>query len=159
MLAGTLEDFGFNSMVADLDIWRRRAKWTDGTEYYELLLFYVDDILLVSHDPRPSLIELGKVFALKEGSLGTPDIYLGAQIYQHSLPDGRKSWGMSSERYVTSLIETVEGLLKEDGDGYHLKSTAKEPVPLSSKPELDVSPELGPKLASQYRQMVEILRW
>ena len=53
----------------------------------------------------------------------------------------------------------MEGLLKEDGDGCHLKSTAKEPVPLSYKPELDVSPELGPKLASRYRQMVGILRW
>ena len=102
----------------------------------------------MSHDLRPSLIDLGKVYALKEGSLGTPDIYLGAQIYQHSLPDGRKSWGMSSERYIRSSIETVDGLLKEDGDGYHLKSTAKELVPLSYRPELDVSPELGLKLAS-----------
>ena len=159
MLAGTQEDFGFTIMVVDPDVWRRCAKRADRTEYYELLLVYVDDILLVSHDPRPSLIELGKVYALKKSSLGTPDIYLGAQIYQHSLPDGRKSWGMSSERYVKSSIETVEGLLKEDGDGYHLKSTAKEPVPLSYKPELDVSPELGPKLASRYRQMVGILRW
>ena len=88
MLAGTLEDFGLTSTVADPDIWRQCAKRADRTEYYELLLVYLDDIPLVSHDPRPSLIELGKVYALKEGSLGTPDIYLGAQIYQHSLPDG-----------------------------------------------------------------------
>ena len=91
--------------------------------------------------------------------MGTPDIYLGAQIYQHSLLDGQKAWGMSSERYVRRSIETVEGLLKEDRDGYHLKSTAREPVPLSYKPELDVSPELDPKLASRYHQMVGILRW
>ena len=35
MLAGTLEDFGFTSTVADPDVWRQHAKWADGTEYYE----------------------------------------------------------------------------------------------------------------------------
>ena len=50
MLAGTLEDFGFTSMVADSDIWIRYVKQADGTEYYEPHLVYMDDILLVSHD-------------------------------------------------------------------------------------------------------------
>ena len=47
MLAETLEDFGFTSTVADPDVWRQCAKRADGTEYYELLLVYVDDILLL----------------------------------------------------------------------------------------------------------------
>ena len=46
MLAGTLEDFGFTSTVADPDVWRRRAEQADGKEYYELLLVYVDDLLM-----------------------------------------------------------------------------------------------------------------
>ena len=40
---------------------------------------YVDDILLLSHDPKPTLLDLGKVYALKEGSWESQTIYLGAQ--------------------------------------------------------------------------------
>ena len=60
----------------------------DGMDYYELLLVYMDDILLVSHDPKSTLDHLGKIYALKERGLGKPDIYLGSQIYKHHLLDG-----------------------------------------------------------------------
>ena len=159
MLARTLEDFGFQNTMADPDVWRRRSKRENGTEYYELLLVYVDDILLVSHQPKPTLEELGKIYALKDGSLDKPKIYLGAQLYEHFLPDGRKAWAMASDKYVKSAMTTVEDLLKSDGDGSHLKTTAKEPVPTSYRPELDVSEELNAEMTSRYRQLVGILRW
>ena len=78
----------FQSIVADPDVWRRWATKPDGMDYYELLLVYMDDILLVNHDPKSTLDNLGKIYALKEGSLGKLDIYLGSQIYEHYLPDG-----------------------------------------------------------------------
>ena len=159
MLARTLEDFGFQNTMADPDVWRRHSKRENGTEYYELLLVYVDDILLVSHQPKPTLEELGKIYALKDGSLDKPEIYLGAQLYEHFLPDGRKAWAMASDKYVKSAVTTVEDLLKSDGDGSHLKTTAKEPVPTSYRPELDVSEELNAEMTSRYRQLVGILRW
>ena len=43
---------GFTGTQADPDIWRHPARKDDGMEYYELCLVYVDDILLVSHDPK-----------------------------------------------------------------------------------------------------------
>ncbi len=46
------------TILADPDVWRRPARRDDGSEYYELCLVYVDDILLVSHDPRPSLLQI-----------------------------------------------------------------------------------------------------
>jgi hypothetical protein len=158
-LAHTLVDLGFEATLVDPDVWRRPARRADGTEYYELCLVYVDDILLISHDPRPTLLAIGRFYELKEGSLGTPSTYLGAQVYQHYLRDGRKAWGMSSEKYTKNAVNTVESLLQEDGDGYHLKTTAKEPLPSSYRPELDISNELGPALVSRYRQLIGILRW
>ena len=145
--------------IADPDVWRRRNAEPNGAEYYKLLLVYVDDILLMSHDPKSTLTRLGKIYPLKERSLGKPELYLRAQIYEHHLPDGRKAWGMSNEKYVKSAVSTVEDLLKEDGDGYHLKTTAREPVPHSYKPELDITSELGPQLTSRYRQLIGILCW
>jgi hypothetical protein len=90
-LVTTLRGLGFEETYADPDTWRRKATRNDGTEYYELLLVYVDDILLVSHDPGTTLRVIGTYYELKEGSLGPPDTYLGAQVYQHNLPDGRKA--------------------------------------------------------------------
>lgn len=158
-LAATLVDLGFTSTQADPDVWRRPARRENGTEYYELCLVYVDDILLVSHDPKPSLLRIGASYELKEGSLGHPETYLGAQVYQHYLRDGRKAWGMSSEKYVKNAVQIVEDLIREDGDGFHLKTTAKVPLPLTYKPELDITKELGPKMTSRYRQLIGILRW
>lgn len=158
-LANTLVDLGFTSTQADPDVWRRAAKKDDGTEYYELCLVYVDDILMVSHDPKTPLLQIGTIYELKEGSLGRPDSYLGAQVYQHYLRDGNKAWGMSSEKYIKNAVNIVEGLIRGDGEGYHLKTTARVPLPTTYKPELDITKELGPELTSRYRQLIGILRW
>jgi hypothetical protein len=48
-LAGTLKSLGFTSSLADPDVWYRAASKPDGFEYYEYVLAYVDDILVLSH--------------------------------------------------------------------------------------------------------------
>ena len=50
-MASTLRDLRFKSCLADPDVWLRPAEKSDGEEYYEYVLVYVDDILVVSHDP------------------------------------------------------------------------------------------------------------
>ena len=44
-------ELGYQSTVADPDVWRRPAVKSDGEAYYEYVLCYVDDILVISHDP------------------------------------------------------------------------------------------------------------
>ena len=100
-----------------------------------------------------------QVYEIKEATAGPPDSYLGTQIYKHSLPDGCWAWAMSSIKYVKNAIQTVETLLKEDGNGLHLKTTAHVPFPSSYKPELDFSPELTGPLLARYQQLIRILRW
>ena len=158
-LASTLENMGFQSTIADPDVWRRKAQKPCGFEYYELMLVYVDDLMFVSHNPKPTLVSIDKTCQLKEGSLGKPDTYLGGQIYEHHLNDGRKCWGMTSEKYIKNAVQTVEDLLREDGDGLQLKTTAKTPIPHTYRPELDITPELNGEHSSRYRQIIEILRW
>ena len=160
-LAKTIEDMGYTNTTADPDVWRCRARRTDGSEYYEILLSYVDDILCVSEDPKKTIKAIGDEYEIKEGSEGRPDTFLGAQIYRHHLPNGTYAWAMSSEKYIKNAINTVETLLDEDEGGvrYHLKTTAKTPFPTSYKPELDLTKELGPAMMSRYRQLIGILRW
>jgi hypothetical protein len=52
------EELGFEMTTADPDVYRRRAVKKDGSEYWELLLVYVDDILVISGDPRSVLNHL-----------------------------------------------------------------------------------------------------
>ena len=89
-LATTLENTGFESTIADPDVWRRKAQKPCGFEYYELMLVYVEDLMFVSHDPKLMLVNIDKIYQLKEGRLGKPDTYQGGQIYEHHLNDGRK---------------------------------------------------------------------
>ena len=158
-LMNTLYEMSLADTRADPCVLRRRARRANGEEYYELILVYVDDILLVSADPKPVLDEIDGYYKIKSGSIGEPSVYLGAQIYKHSLPDGRWAWGMTSEKYLGNAVKIVEDMLEKDGDGQHLKTTARVPIVASYKPELDTTPELGPELTNRYQQLIGILRW
>jgi hypothetical protein len=79
-MASTLCSLGFKGCLADLDVWLRPACKPDGTQYYEFVLIYVDDILVSSHDPDQVMKMLGEHYTLKKGSVKTPSEYLGAEI-------------------------------------------------------------------------------
>ena len=133
----TLRDMGVKDTKADPDVWRRPSNKTDGTPYYELFLVYVYDILAVGHKPENTIKCIGDIYKIKEGSGGPPTTYLGAQVYKHSLPDGRSAWGVSSENYVKNAIKTVQDLpSKDDGPEHHLKQQpmfrSRPPTNLSS---------------------------
>ena len=54
-LAETLHDIGFKPTKADPDAWIHLAVKPDGSEYYEYIMCYVDDILSVSLDAKSIL--------------------------------------------------------------------------------------------------------
>ena len=91
-LAELLRDMKFTDTKADPDVWRRSAVKVNGEQYYELILIYVDDILIISHEPSKIMTKINESFEVKPGSIGTPTTYLGAKIYQHNLPDGICAW-------------------------------------------------------------------
>jgi hypothetical protein len=158
MLAQSLTEIGYASTRADPDVWIRAAFKPDGTEYYEMVLVYVDDILHLSHDVKPTMKALEKLYELKPGSCGPPTMYLGANISKYQLEDGRSSWCMSARDYVKNAVKNVEEeLLKEDHTG--LKSKADRPTPAGYRPETDVSPELDDDKANRYQQLIGVLRW
>jgi hypothetical protein len=158
-LAQALRDLKFESTKADPDVWIRAAAREDGHEYYEMVFVYVDDILVISHKAREVIESIGQMYTIKPNSDKEPEIYLGADVGKFQLPDGREVWSQSPRTYVKNAIKTVEGLFVEDGEGYVLKNNAKNPLPSNYKPELDVTDELGPELASRYLQLIGICRW
>ena len=108
------------------------------------MLVYVDNIFVVGHKPNETIRKIGEVYEIKVGSNGPPELYLEAQIYKHSLPDGTSMWGMSSKRYIKNAVLTVQDLLaKDDESEFYLKTTANVPFPTLYRPELDFSKELS----------------
>jgi hypothetical protein len=148
---------GYDSCLADPDVWMRKSQMDDGTEYWEYMLLYTDDCLSVSHLPRAALEDLGKYFTLKPGSIGPPKIYLGGKVSEMVLPNGEKAWAFSASQYVQEAVKNLEMQLEERG----VKLTVKASAPIASgyRPELDVSPELDPDDASHYQSLIGILRW
>ena len=49
-LRSCMEFLGFNPCKADPDIWMRKGKREDNTDYWEYVLLYVDDCLCLSLD-------------------------------------------------------------------------------------------------------------
>ena len=45
-----------------------------------MILVYVDDVLVLSHNTSPIMFQISVSFCLKEDSLGPPKRYLGAGI-------------------------------------------------------------------------------
>ena len=106
--AETLLEMGFESCYADADVWRRPALKKDGSKYYEYILTYVDDCLLVSEDANKIIKMLKEEpynYLLKD--VGSPAKYLGAKCGKYNLGDS-EAWYMSAELYLHHAIKEVE---------------------------------------------------
>ena len=81
------------------------------TDHYEMILVYMDNILIFSRTPKRVMDEIGKLYELKPDSVREPDIYLGANIEKVQLPDGRCEWAMTSRTYVKNAVKIVGELV------------------------------------------------
>jgi len=110
---------GFTSSLADPDVWFRADCKPDGFEYYSYILVYVDDILVISHQPVTIMSIIAKSFRLKDG-YAHPTRYLGATIRKWKLPGDEDAmhWGHSAEEYVRQAILNVEAELLKEGNNY-----------------------------------------
>ena len=156
-----MEFLNFKSCLADPNVWMRPVIKSDGNTYYEYILLYVDDALVVSENAESILRnKLGRYFHLKEESIGPPTIYLGGRVCKVQLENGVWAWSFSSSQYVQSAIKTVEEYVGKPNNS-HLKipSKAETPLTTSYSPELDVSPELMPRHSAYYQSLIGILRW
>ena len=65
---------------------------------------YFDDVLHLHHYPDTFMNRLAEVYRLKDGSVGEPERYLGANIEKVELDDGSVAWSMTSREYATNAI-------------------------------------------------------
>ena len=147
---------GYESCLADPDVWMRMATKGDGTRYYELVLLYVDDMLSISHEAKGAIMEIGNYFTMKPESIGPPEIYLGGKVTKNSMSNGIECYTYSASQYIQNAGENVEEYLH--GKGMKLMTKARSPLSNDYRPELDVSPELDVDEASYYHSLIGMLR-
>ena len=87
-LAGVLRDIQYYPTKADPDVWIRPAVKADWTEYYEMVLCYMDDVIAIFADPMKTIDGVKKVFKLKDDKAEPPDMYLGALLQKVKTADG-----------------------------------------------------------------------
>ena len=157
-LRSCMKHIGFESCLADPDVWMRTAKKPDGSDYWEYVLLYTDDALCISCNAEQVLRdEIGKYFTMKEESIGIPDLYLGGRITKVTLENGVSAWGFSSSQYVQQSVKNVEEHLMRDNK--KLPARASTPLSPNYRPELDISPELAPEEAAYFQSLIGVLRW
>ena len=93
---------------ADTDVWIKPTVKPDGSEYYEIVLCYVENVLSISDDPMKTIEDIKLVFKLKGYKAEITDMYLGDTIKTLETTDGTTYWKISSEKYVKASVENVE---------------------------------------------------
>ena len=147
-LRDCMDHLGYQSCLADPDLWFCVSKLDNGTEYYEYILLYVDDCLVVSEHPNQVLSRHGKYFPLKPDSVGPPKLYLGEKLSKMQLPNGVVAWTISASKYIHSTLKNVEATLKKHG--LTLRKGTNSPLPGSYRPECDLTPECDTSNARLY---------
>ena len=148
---------GLKSFQADPEIWTREPTKTDGTDYWEYVILYVDECLVVSNHGKKILREdIVKYFKLKYNSIGPPNVYLSGKMRRVKLENGSKAWAFSSSHYVVEAVNNVEAYLERK----EKKLNAKAGAPISNRyrPEKEATDELRPVDAAYYQSLIGILR-
>ena len=138
-----MTEMNFISCKADPDVWFREATKSDGTDYYQYVLLYTDDILAIMESPEKFIRdELANKFVIKEKSIGPPTQYLGNKVTNVTMDNGVSAWSFSSSQYVQNAVKNVEEALAREGR--KLLATAKSPWATGYRPEIDITPVLLP---------------
>jgi hypothetical protein len=156
-MAEQLVNLGFQSTMADPDVWLRAASKDVGEQYYEYVLMYVDDILAISCDPKAILEEVQKTFKLKYDRIEPPEFYLGAKLQEKPI-NGLKCWTITSQDYIKAAVKNVEEAIQKKG---RRLTTTNVDTPMNNNytPELDVTAELGGDDVTFYQELIGVLRW
>lgn len=157
---------GYESSLADPDVWYKAQTKQNGETYYSYILVYTDNLLCVHENPTDILNILKKKCPMKLDSISPPKIYLGANIQKvESKSEGVSCWGMSSERYVKKAVRNVKDQMKKDGFTFNKKLSDPNYSPespfsnLKYRPELDTSYECTEDQANYYQRLIGVLRW
>ena len=123
---------GYVPTKADPDVWIRLAVKPCEFRCYEILLCYVDDVLIISEETLKTMKGIQRTFKLKDDKISEPEDYLGASLAQMMMSDGSNCWSMSLEKYVKAPVANVEEKLSKSNK--RLPSRCNTPLKAGYRP-------------------------
>ena len=113
-----MSELGFKACKEDPEVWMREHTSPDGELYWEYVLLYVNDCLIISHWGYDILQkEIGVHFKLKEESIGEPKLYLGGKIQKraYQTKDGIKNlWLFLLSQYIQNACKNLKQYLRNE---------------------------------------------
>jgi hypothetical protein len=76
------------------------------------------------------LHKIDKYFKMKPDSIGDPNFYLGAKVWQTKFLNGVFAWGMSSSKYIQAAVRNVKDYIAKTCPGLKLAKQAMGPLQL-----------------------------
>ena len=145
-LHDVLKDMGFTPSKAEDDIWMR-----DMEDHYEYIAVYVDDLMIVSRNPKAitdALMAAPNNFKLK--GTGEVSFHLGCDFFRDA--DGTLCTG--PRKYIERMESTYKSLFGASPSQKH-----QSPLEKGDHPELDDSPLLDADGMAKYQSLVGTLQW
>ena len=159
------EILGFESTMADPDVYRKPMLKPNGEKYYAYMIVYVDDILCLHRNPKQVMDLIEERYRLKD-TVESPKLYLGTDVkeYKYERDDGTtgKCWAMGSSSYIKEALKVADIHMKKHG--LASLSTRRQgrntPFTLHEyRPELEDSPFCNDELCNVYQNLIGVLRW
>jgi hypothetical protein len=131
-----------------------------GRKYYSNLLCYLDDLLVVNHNPKRIMDKMSSFLPLKPDSVSPPEMYLSAKLKRKTFENGTSAWVLSPAKYVQQAVKNIETFLENNLEGkFALLKRGDNPFPCDNAPKEDVTPLLEPGVATYFMQLIGVLRW
>ena len=157
-LASCIEAINRLPFRSDTDAWMQKARKSNGTEYYEYMILYVDNCRAISETPNEEVLQLDKLFKMQQSYIAPPNICLGRKLMNMRLLNMVEAWNFSSSQYVQEAVSNVKKFLQYL-DGSILFMKINDPLSNGYRPELYSSPELDGSDGVYYQSFIGILRW
>ena len=159
-LADCMWHLGYMSCLAGPDLWYKpMVRPEDNFNYYSYILLYVENCLCICHDAEVEIHKIDKFFMMKKGSIGNPDVYLGAKVKRMEMLNGVQAWALSSSKYVQEAVQNVKSYLRDELGGWGLRKRAPTPFMSEYDPDTDTPKEVSAELATYYQSQIGILCW
>ena len=91
---------------------------------------------------------------MKAGSIGDPDIDLGAKVKPMKMNNGVTAWAISPSKYVNEAVNNCEKWIQENMPAHKHSSRATNPFPTDYDPDLDTTNELDEDQAIYYQSQI-----
>ena len=106
-LVKVLHGLNYRTTKSNPGVWLRAGTKDNGTNYWEMTLCYVDNVLVISKHPKHTIEGLNMKFILKGDTVKSSTMYLRENPNIVENESGSKCVTMSSKDYVNMAVQNV----------------------------------------------------